>query len=141
MYPAHLPDDDDTSLRLAPVVAADSAALRDAVGHLRAAVHSLEQHPATGGGPARPLSVVIDGFRCTLARVEPSPVDALSPREREIARMVGRGYTNRMIADVLAISSWTVSTHLRRIFAKLGVQTRAAMVAAVVTDLGDDPPR
>jgi len=34
-----------------------------------------------------------------------------------------------VIADVLNISSWTVCTHLRRIFAKLGVGSRAAMVA------------
>jgi DNA-binding CsgD family transcriptional regulator len=32
---------------------------------------------------------------------------------------------------VLHISSWTVSTHLRRIFTKLGVSSRAAMVAKV----------
>ena len=53
----------------------------------------------------------------------------LSPREQEIVRMVARGHPNKVIADVLSISSWTVCTHLRRIFAKLGVTSRAAMVA------------
>jgi DNA-binding CsgD family transcriptional regulator len=57
------------------------------------------------------------------------PLVALSPREREIARMVALGYPNKTIAGVLEISSWTVSTHLRRIFAKLGVTSRAAMAA------------
>jgi DNA-binding CsgD family transcriptional regulator len=37
-----------------------------------------------------------------------------------------------VIADVLNISSWTVCTHLRRIFAKLGVGSRAAMVAQLL---------
>ncbi|HLK66080.1 MAG TPA: helix-turn-helix transcriptional regulator [Bryobacteraceae bacterium] len=53
----------------------------------------------------------------------------LSPREREIVRLVARGHSNKIIADVLSISSWTVCTHLRRIFAKMGVTSRAAMVA------------
>jgi DNA-binding CsgD family transcriptional regulator len=53
----------------------------------------------------------------------------LSPREREIVRMVAQGHSNKIIADVLNISSWTVGTHLRRIFAKLGVGSRAAVVA------------
>ncbi len=78
------------------------------------------------------LDRTVDGVRCLLCPVHPSAADCLSPREREIARMVARGYTNKMIANVLDISGWTVSTHLRRIFAKLGVSTRAAMVARVV---------
>ncbi|MGH2358540.1 MAG: response regulator transcription factor [Candidatus Limnocylindria bacterium] len=56
----------------------------------------------------------------------------LSPREREIARMVANGYTNKAIAKVLEISSWTVSTHLRRVFGKLDVGSRAAMVARLL---------
>jgi DNA-binding CsgD family transcriptional regulator len=53
----------------------------------------------------------------------------LSPRELQIARMVAGGATNHAIARSLDISPWTVSTHLRRIFAKLSVCTRAEMVA------------
>jgi len=56
----------------------------------------------------------------------------LSPREQEIVRMVAKGHPNKVIADVLNISSWTVCTHLRRIFAKLGVGSRAAMVAQLL---------
>jgi DNA-binding CsgD family transcriptional regulator len=56
----------------------------------------------------------------------------LSPREQEIVRMVAKGHPNKVIADVLNISCWTVCTHLRRIFAKLGVGSRAAMVAQLV---------
>jgi DNA-binding CsgD family transcriptional regulator len=54
---------------------------------------------------------------------------SLSPRELQIARLVADGATNRAIGSVLDISLWTVSTHLRRIFAKLGVGSRAEMVA------------
>jgi hypothetical protein len=38
---------------------------------------------------------------------------------------------------VCAWSTWTVSTHLRRIFAKLDVTTRAAMVAVIVSAESD----
>ena len=56
----------------------------------------------------------------------------LSPREREIARMVAMGYTNKTIAAVLEISTWTVGTHIRRVFSKLGVHSRSAMVAQLL---------
>jgi|SRR6266849_245825 len=58
---------------------------------------------------------------------------SLSSREQEIVRMVADGYPNKIIADVLEISPCTVGTHLRRIFAKLGVSSRAAMVACQLT--------
>jgi DNA-binding CsgD family transcriptional regulator len=57
---------------------------------------------------------------------------SLSPREREIARMVAMGYTNKTIAAVLEISTWTVGTHIRRVFSKLGVHSRSAMVAQLL---------
>jgi DNA-binding NarL/FixJ family response regulator len=46
---------------------------------------------------------------------------------------VATGLVNKQIAFQLRISEWTVSTHLRRIFAKLGVDTRAAMVSRCLT--------
>ena len=79
------------------------------------------------------FDIDVDGNRYLLIKtmpVERSAV-ALSPREREIVRMVAQGRQNKVIAAVLNISSWTVCTHLRRIFAKLGVTSRAAMVAKV----------
>jgi two-component system nitrate/nitrite response regulator NarL len=71
----------------------------------------------------------VDGVRCVLARARgPAESLSLSPREHEVARMIAKGYPNKVIASVLEISVWTVSTHLRRIFAKLGVTSRTAMV-------------
>jgi DNA-binding CsgD family transcriptional regulator len=67
-------------------------------------------------------------------RASPPGRPALSPRELEIARMVAKGYANKSIASVLDISSWTVSSHLRRIFSKLGVTSRAAMVAQLLDE-------
>jgi len=54
--------------------------------------------------------------------------EMLTGRELEITALVALGWPNKQIADKLHISEWTVSTHVRRIFAKLGVHSRAAMV-------------
>ncbi len=77
------------------------------------------------------LDVEVDGSRYLLVRLpKPSGCEVqLSPREQEIVRLVALGQSNKMIAGVLNISSWTVCTHLRRIFSKLGVGSRAAVVA------------
>jgi len=80
------------------------------------------------------IDAEVDGSRYLLLRL-PKPSRTriqLSPREQEIVRMVAKGHPNKVIADVLNISSWTVCTHLRRIFAKLGVGSRAAMVAQLL---------
>jgi DNA-binding NarL/FixJ family response regulator len=75
------------------------------------------------------LDVEIGDVRLlVLRRARPGPLSLLSPREQEIARMVACGYPNKTIASVLEISSWTVASHLRRIFIKLQVSSRAAMV-------------
>jgi DNA-binding NarL/FixJ family response regulator len=52
----------------------------------------------------------------------------LTDRELQIAAMVAQGDATKNIAHKLRISEWTVCTHLRRIFAKLHVDNRAAMV-------------
>ncbi len=54
--------------------------------------------------------------------------DLLTARELQIAAFVALGHSNKQIANRLQISEWTVSTHLRRTFIKLGVDSRAAMV-------------
>jgi len=55
-------------------------------------------------------------------------VAQLTGRELQIAALVAAGDATKNIAHKLCISEWTVCTHLRRIFAKLNVDNRAAMV-------------
>ena len=55
---------------------------------------------------------------------------ALSPREREVLRLVADGATNREIAAALGVGDETVKTLLARTFAKLGVRRRAEAVSA-----------
>lgn len=55
---------------------------------------------------------------------------ALSPRERDVLRLVAGGRTNVQIADELGVGAETVKTLVARVFAKLGVRRRAEAVAA-----------
>ena len=75
------------------------------------------------------MDAVVDNIRFLMLEQIPSLLVELSPREEQIALMVARGRTNQAIASALEISVWTVSTHLRRVFAKLAVSSRAEMVA------------
>ncbi|WP_433213321.1 helix-turn-helix domain-containing protein [Dactylosporangium sp. CS-047395] len=53
----------------------------------------------------------------------------LSDRQREVARLVRRGLINRHIATRLGISTHTVNYHLRKIFNKLDLGSRAELAA------------
>ena len=73
-------------------------------------------------------------FRMNAARrrrATQSPVEHLTPREREILDLVSDGRQNAEIARVLWISPGTVRKHLENAYGKLGVHTRTAAVAAV----------
>jgi DNA-binding NarL/FixJ family response regulator len=59
--------------------------------------------------------------------------DLLTRRELQVAMMVCQGRVNKQIAHKLKLSEWTVSSYLRRIYTKLGVRTRTAMVAKLLS--------
>jgi DNA-binding NarL/FixJ family response regulator len=65
-----------------------------------------------GGGPAR------------------TAVGLLTPREREVLGLVGRGRSNAEIAEQLVLSPLTAKTHVARLFSKLGARDRAQLVVA-----------
>ncbi|KAF1048862.1 MAG: Alkaline phosphatase synthesis transcriptional regulatory protein PhoP [Herbaspirillum frisingense] len=62
----------------------------------------------------------------------------LTPRESDVLLWLGKGKTNRDIADILGMSPRTVNKHLEHIFVKLGVETRsaAAVLASSVAAAG-----
>ena len=60
------------------------------------------------------------------------PIEQLTPREREVLVLIGRGYANKRIALELGLAEKTVKTHVGHVLAKLGVSDRTqAAVAAV----------
>ncbi len=71
-----------------------------------------------------------------------SPTDSrLRKREREVAELVAEGLTNAAIAEHLSISPRTVSTHLTKIYERLGLKSRAALTRWVVRNQLRDEPR
>jgi DNA-binding CsgD family transcriptional regulator len=110
------------------------ATIEDLVRRLVVCAHCEAGGPEPSEGASAEsvlLDIDVDGARYLLTRLPRNdrPRVQLSPREMEIVRMVAQGHSNKVIAGVLSISSWTVCTHLRRIFAKAGVGSRAALVA------------
>jgi DNA-binding NarL/FixJ family response regulator len=66
------------------------------------------------------------------------PFDRLTPREREVLMLIGRGFPNKLIARELGLSEKTVKTHVGHVLAKLGVTDRTqAAVAAVRAGLAE----
>jgi DNA-binding NarL/FixJ family response regulator len=61
----------------------------------------------------------------------PPALDALTPREREVLELVGRGLANKQIAAELSISERTARTHVSNVLLKLGLssRTQAALLA------------
>jgi DNA-binding CsgD family transcriptional regulator len=84
-------------------------------GRVRARMRELGAHPGAHGSRHRPAT----GW------------ESLSATERAVSALVAEGMTNGAIARRLYISPHTVNTHLRHIFAKLGVSNRVSLAGVV----------
>ncbi len=106
---------DAPALRIPMVVERDSAQLtiRHLCGADQCLLHLEERHTAAVPAPFGP--------------------SGLTRRESQVLRWVAQGKTNAEVGAILGLSSRTVQAHLRRIFEKLGVETR---IAAVIVALG-----
>jgi DNA-binding CsgD family transcriptional regulator len=111
--------------------------LRQLIAQLSDGTRDDRRDSAATEGQDILLDICLDGHTYTLARTaDHTQRDgiSLSPRETEIVRLVARGLPTKAIANVLDVSLWTVSTHLRRVFAKLQVNSRAEMVARALAE-------
>ncbi|MGI5273083.1 response regulator [Nonomuraea sp. CA-218870] len=86
---------------------------------------------AAAGGEALLDPAVTGRVIAGYGRVPKPPAPAaegLTPREREVLRLIAGGLSNGEIAAALVITEATVSTHINRLLAKLGLRDRAQAV-------------
>ena len=110
-----------------------------AAAALLAEGHAMSRYDASRYGTrAGTVAPPPDAERAAGPRPAPAAAAApavLTAREYEIAALIGRGLSNRAIADELVISPATVARHVANIFTKLGLRSRA-QVAAWLADAG-----
>jgi len=124
---------DSRAIRIHPQPGSEylSELVRWVLSRMESGIAEVPERGSCGSGQQVLFDIDLDGSRYLLIKAvhKEAPKPALSPRQREIVRRVALGHQNKVIAAAFGISTWTVSTHLRRIFSKLGVSSRAAMVA------------
>ncbi len=76
------------------------------------------------------LTAPVERLIAAIGAVAPPRGPALTPRERDIARLVAAGQRNRVIATGLGISEGTVKMHLHNVYTKLGLQSRTQLAMA-----------
>ncbi|MEV4743521.1 AAA family ATPase [Streptomyces sp. NPDC049555] len=129
-----------------------AALLREAVAVLRSSAHQLELARglqalgrALGGGAEADAALHEAGelaVACGVPRLArrsgheeldtaggPAPASVLTPAERRVADLAGRGLTNQSIARELGVSARAVEKHLTNSYRKLGVRGRTEMIA------------
>lgn len=101
-----------------------------------AAADQLRQAAAGGGLDRQAVAWVLGAAGHRQPRARQALPLGLTEREVEVVGLLARGYRNRQIAGMLVISAATVDHHLRHIYDKLGVSTRAgATLVALQNDL------
>jgi DNA-binding CsgD family transcriptional regulator len=98
----------------------------DARDLLRSAASDFEHFRAEPWAERARLELRATGE--TLRRRDPATFDELTPQERQIALLVGEGQTNKDVAAQLFLSPRTVEYHLRKVFTKLGISSRAELI-------------
>jgi DNA-binding CsgD family transcriptional regulator len=97
----------------------------DARMHLTAAFETFQRLSAHPWAARAGTELRATGLAVTRTR-DVAP-EALTPQQREIASLAAAGLSNKQIGERLFLSPRTVSTHLYRIFPKLGITSRAAL--------------
>jgi predicted ATPase/DNA-binding CsgD family transcriptional regulator len=125
----------------APLPPAERRWIEEAVATTRTALGQAAFNTAWEAGKALPLAdAVAQGMASEAALVDvPSSVAnrsednrGLTPREREVLRLVAAGQSDRAIAEALFVSRHTAANHVANILGKLGAPSRAAAAAWAV---------
>jgi DNA-binding CsgD family transcriptional regulator len=104
----------------------------DARPHLRAAVETFASVRAAQWEERARNELRATGE--VVRKRDPSAIWQLTPQELQIARIVARGASNREAAAELFLSPRTIEYHLRKVFTKLGISSRAELVRMGLDD-------
>ena len=77
------------------------------------------------------IGVIVEEARPAILSEVIAAAHGLTAREREVTALASQGRSNKQIAQELGLSVFTVQDHLKSVFAKIGVQSRAELVAAL----------
>ena len=100
--------------------------------HLRSALETFQR---LGAAPwAERATAELRATGETARKRDPSTLSQLTPQELQIIRLVGEGGTNREIGAQLFLSRRTIDYHLRNVFVKLGVSSRAELIRLALAD-------
>ena len=83
---------------------------------------------ALAGGGTHFASVITNALRAAPEVKDPGSHEALTDRELEVLRLMAGGYSNKEIADALAVAERTIKNHVSHILAKLYVRDRTRAV-------------
>ncbi len=109
----------------------------DARHHLRAALDTFHRLGASAWAARATAELRATGE--TTSGHEPDALAALTPQEQRIVAAVSAGSTNREIAAQLFLSPRTIDYHLRKVFQKTSVGSRAELVRLVLSGEGNSP--
>jgi DNA-binding CsgD family transcriptional regulator/tetratricopeptide (TPR) repeat protein len=112
----------------------------EAIDQLRAALAAYEAAGATADATRVRASLRSRGVRVGVRGTRQRPAtgwDSLTPTERRIVAHAAEGLTSRQIGERLYISSFTVGSHLRHVYQKLGINSRLQLAAEMRHHAGE----
>ncbi|MBL1077056.1 hypothetical protein JK358_21900 [Nocardia sp. 2] len=136
---AEIDDSTDAAHRIPYAVTAVGHRVLAGVTPVRSRVRTrtgrwLTLHAERLHADARRISVIIEPARPVEIAELVADAYGLTVREREIVRLLTGGYTRREIARALTLSSHTVDDHIKKIFGKLEVRSRAELTSKLYFD-------
>jgi DNA-binding NarL/FixJ family response regulator len=104
--------------------------------HLRAAQEAFDRLGAPRWADLAASELAASGE--TARRRDPSTLDDLTPQELQIALLLAEGKTTREAAAAVFLSPKTIEYHLRHVYRKLGIHSRAELAKALDTEFDGD---
>jgi DNA-binding NarL/FixJ family response regulator len=124
----------DSQMHVEQALRAGACGYMVKTGSAKELLHAVEM---IRDGQTYVSSAVMEQVMGSMVRNQRTPrtgVASLTPREREVLRLIAEGLSGREIAHVLDVSSKTVETHRSRIMEKLGIHKVSGLVRCAIRE-------